>query len=273
LDGRPPAESPYCTTCDKPARGPAGCCYTGRSTAPRGQNLPFRAILFDFYNTLGTSREPDACVEAAVLAEFGFRFDADRVQASLADVRSFLDGPEHVDHSAHSASREQYNAYQRSWHEPWLRDLGVDPVPDGFFTRLYEVWDDPTRICLFPDTLLALARLRAAGYRLGLVSNWSWGLQDVLDSNGLTPLLECAIISARAGYRKPHPAIYAQALAALDLPAADVVFVGDNPHADVNGPRAAGMHAIQIDRFGGSQASDGVACIRDLHGLFDLLDG
>jgi putative hydrolase of the HAD superfamily len=230
-----------------------------------------RAILFDFYNTLGVSREPGACVEAEVLAEFGFHHDVAAVRAAQADLWRRLDGPDPIDHSAHSASRAHYNAYQRALHEPWLRRLGVDPLPDGLFERLCDRWDDPTRIGLFDDTLPALHALCDAGFRLGLVSNWSWGLQDVLDATGVAPLLECSVISARAGYRKPHPAIYRRALAALDLPAADVRFVGDNPYADVAGPLAAGMTPVQIDRWGDAPRTEGVSCIANLEQLAALL--
>lgn len=232
-----------------------------------------QGILFDFYNTLGTSVNPAECVEATVLAEFGFEVDIAAVRAAVGAVSSRMNGAEPIDHSEHSLSRQHYLEYQRSNYADGLRELGVDPYHPSFFERLSELWDDPTRICLFDDTLPTLTRLRSAGFRLGLVSNWSWELQRVLDLTGLAPLLDCVVISAQAGYRKPHPTIYQQALQALALPPSSVLFVGDHPHADVEGPRAAGMTPVHIDRFDAYPALPDVARITCLDELLGLLAG
>jgi putative hydrolase of the HAD superfamily len=231
-----------------------------------------KAVLFDFYNTLATRHDAGECVEAQVLAEFGFAFDREAVQQALAGLDAYWDGGDLIDHTAHSGSFEQYLEYQRGVHAGcWMNQLGVDPYHPGLIERLSEVWDDPRRILLFDDTLPALARLREAGYRVGLVSNWSWGLHEILDHTGLVTQLDCAVVSARAGYRKPHPAIYRQALAAIGLPAASVLFVGDSPKADIEGPLAAGMTPVHIDRFAIHPPCAAVACITTLAELDALL--
>ncbi len=229
------------------------------------------AILFDFYGTLGAGQNLGNARELALFAEFGFTADAERLRAGRAAVQARLDGPDPIDHRAFSTSRERYNEFQRHNFAGPLRDCGVDPDHPGLFDRLCELWDDPSPIYLYDDTVPALTALREAGYRLGLVSNWSWGLDAVLEATGLAPLLDCTVISARAGYRKPHPAIYALALDALGLSAGDVIFVGDNPHADVDGPLAVGIAPVQIDRNGEAARRPGVPCISALAGLFDLL--
>ena len=52
------------------------------------------------------------------------------------------------------------------------------------------------------------------------------------------------------GALKPDPAIFHKVIEGTDLQAADVVYVGDDPHLDVQGARGAGMQAIWIDREG-----------------------
>ena len=230
-----------------------------------------KAILFDFYGTLGVGENRGAERELALFAEFGYSVDVERLRTGRAAVQARLDGPEPIDHSAYSGSRERYVEFQRLHFAGWLHDCGVDPAHPGLFERLCELWDDPTPISLYPDTLPVLRRLRDAGYRRGLVSNWSWGLDVILERTGLAPLLECAVISARAGYRKPHAAIYQAALDALGLAPADVIFVGDNPHADIDGPLALGIQPVQIDRSGGVACRPGVPCIAELARLLDLL--
>ncbi len=230
-----------------------------------------RAILFDFYGTLGVGENRGDERELALFAEFGYSVDVERLRAGRAAVQARLDGPDPIDHSAYSDSRERYVEFQRLHFAGWLRDCGVDPEHPGLFERLCELWDDPAPISLYADTLPVLRGLQEAGYRLGLVSNWSWGLDVILERTGLAPLLECTVISARAGYRKPHPAIYRAALDALALAPADVIFVGDNPHADIDGPLALGIQPVQIDRGGGAACRPGVPCISKLAELLDLL--
>lgn len=229
------------------------------------------AILFDFHDTLATYHERTGEVEARVLAELGFAFTPETVNVAMAEVVAYWNGGEPLDQSAYSHSRAGYNAFQRTIHESWLRRLGLDPDHPELFDRLCLAWDDPERVRLFDDSLPALEGLRTAGYRLGVVSNWTWGLREILAAHGVLPLLDCVIISAQAGYRKPHPRIYAAALDALGLPPSEVLFVGDSPYADVHGPLAAGMTPVHIDRHGAHAPIPGVARITSLHELAALL--
>jgi|SRR5579884_2009547 putative hydrolase of the HAD superfamily len=230
-----------------------------------------RAVLFDFHNTLGFDIDPRDAVAARVLSEFGYVLDPALVRDAQARAFGRVDVAEGIDHRAHSGSREAYTAYLLQLETPWLLQLGVDPRHPGLFSRLADEWDSPDRIRLFDDTIPALTELRDAGYRLGVVSNWSWGLHELLAINGIAPLLDVTVGSARAGYRKPHPAIYEQALRSLALPAAAVLFVGDSPHADIAGPRAAGMTPVHIDRFDLYEPLAGVPRIRGLDELPGLL--
>jgi putative hydrolase of the HAD superfamily len=58
---------------------------------------------------------------------------------------------------------------------------------------------------------------------------------------------DAVLTSVEFGWRKPHPAIYTEALARLGIDAAQAVFVGDTYVADFAGPEAAGIRAYLID--------------------------
>ena len=87
----------------------------------------------------------------------------------------------------------------------------------------------------------ALARLRAGGARLAVVSNWDVSLHDVLERTGLRGLVDAVVISAELGAAKPDPAIFRAALERLGATAAEAMHVGDSMEADVAGARAAGL--------------------------------
>jgi len=106
----------------------------------------------------------------------------------------------------------------------------------------------------YPDAPPALAALRARGLAICCVSNWDYELGAVLQRLGLAAALDGIITSAAIGARKPDPAIFAAALAAVGCPASEAIHVGDSAE-DVAGARAAGIDVVRIDRAGSADVS------------------
>lgn len=101
------------------------------------------------------------------------------------------------------------------------------------------------------DAHPTLAALRAAGCRLGVLSNASddGDVQTLVDEASIRPYFDFILTSAAAGVRKPHPAIFQQALA--HWPQAEprqVLMVGDMRSADVAGANLLGMASAWITR-------------------------
>jgi putative hydrolase of the HAD superfamily len=122
------------------------------------------------------------------------------------------------------------------------------------------------RFNAYPEVPEALGRLRAAGARLAVVSNWDVSLHDVLERTQLRPLVDAVVISAELGAAKPDPAIFRAALDRLGASAADAMHVGDSVEHDVEGARAAGLQAVLVAR-NGVQPPDGVRVVASLDGL------
>jgi putative hydrolase of the HAD superfamily len=112
-------------------------------------------------------------------------------------------------------------------------------------TRIPRVYTDPQHWTVFPDTRPALTRLRAAGWRNVILSNHVPELPGLVTALGMADLVDDVITSAGTGYEKPHPQMYAAALAAAGHPD-QAWMVGDNPVADVAGAVAAGLPAILV---------------------------
>jgi putative hydrolase of the HAD superfamily len=94
----------------------------------------------------------------------------------------------------------------------------------------------------------ALHRLRAAGWRLGILTN---GLPSVqfrkVAALGLAPLVdEVVYAEEHAPGGKPAAAAFRAVLRALDLAPEHAVFVGDDPVNDVRGAKAAGFRTIRL---------------------------
>ena len=115
-----------------------------------------------------------------------------------------------------------------------------------------------------------LDELRRRGYRLGVISNADGQVEAMLGAVGLRPHFELVIDSGVVGIDKPDPRIFQLAAGRLGIQPAEAVYVGDIYEIDVQGARAAGMHAVLIDPLGTRGDLD---CdrIRAIHDLLDML--
>jgi putative hydrolase of the HAD superfamily len=95
----------------------------------------------------------------------------------------------------------------------------------------------------------SLQRLRAAGFKLAVVSNSEGTIEEMLLEIGLRPLFDAVVDSSVVGFTKPDRRIFKIALDRLAVSAADALMVGDSPSADVDGASAAGIRAALIDPY------------------------
>lgn len=151
--------------------------------------------------------------------------------------------------------------------------LGTDPdVLRRYARAIDEGYDRPGVIRPYPEVMDVLAKLQEDGYRLGIVSNWSWNLRQRVAQAGLDGRFETVWASAYAGCNKPHPGIFYQALVQINVPAERAFYVGDSYKHDVVGARNAGIDVALLDRDGSAGDAD-CPVIEDLWGVLDLLDG
>jgi HAD superfamily hydrolase (TIGR01662 family) len=99
---------------------------------------------------------------------------------------------------------------------------------------------------LYPDALPALKALHERGFRLGVAANQPIETEQMIAALGVP--LDLVATSAGWGLVKPEPAFFERVIAELDLPAAEIAYVGDRIDNDVRPAAAAGMRAIFIRR-------------------------
>jgi putative hydrolase of the HAD superfamily len=235
---------------------------------------PTRAVLLDFYGTVARATRWVSFDE--VLAEHGYELNPDAYE------RWYNDGIDGMEHDEHSQSRDTYVAWQRERTLGMLAETDVHPgeyevilekLRAGSATRTIEAYDEAAQV---------LRALRDLGFGLVICSNWDWDLSEAVDESGLSARFDAIISSAWVGARKPHPRIYARALAEAGVAAGDALFVGDTWGPDVEGPLAAGIPAVYLRREGhwpdgtcphDAPAETGTPVIADLRGLLDLVEG
>jgi 2-haloalkanoic acid dehalogenase type II len=222
-----------------------------------------RAICFDLDNTLWEV-EPVLLRAEGILADWlrnrypriTERFSADEMLAMRA---ALLRAEPHRAHDLTYLRRET------------LARLAIAVGYDRDIAHeAFATWHAARNQCEpYRDVLPALEQLKPR-FRLATLTNGNADLARI----GLAPHFEITLSAGALGFAKPDPRAYAALADALTLRPAEVLFVGDEPHADVIGPRAAGMHTVWVNRSGATwpdavPAAD--ASVDDLAGLVTLL--
>ncbi|MET9273380.1 HAD family hydrolase [Kribbella sp. NPDC003557] len=121
-----------------------------------------------------------------------------------------------------------------------------------------------------PAVLDGLVRLRAAGWRVAVVTNGTVLQQTAkLQHTGIAQAVDYCCISAAVGVRKPQREIFERAAAGAGATLDGGWMVGDHPAYDIAGGIAAGLRTIRI---GHHHAADTPAADHDLDSVVEAFD-
>ncbi len=143
------------------------------------------------------------------------------------------------------------------------------PPRATFFPELFDRFGQRSAWLMYDDVMPALNALVQRGVRLGIISNWDERLRPLLAAFELANRFEVTVISCEAGCSKPEPEIFRSAIRQFELPAGEILHVGDSWTADVQGARAVGMRSVQISRDQPT-VTDRIASLERLVELLDF---
>lgn len=222
----------------------------------------YDAILFD---AGGVFLIPDPAVMAPTLAYYGASTDPQlyvRAHYGAMAAKSRTGGGE-----------SDWSAYN----EAYVQLVGVPDheVESAAFvlqrTRHAHIWRAP-----LAGAVEALRELNARNMPIGVVSNASGQIEEILQRSGICQVGEgplasvrCIIDSDVVGVAKPDPQIFEHALPHFEgIERSRIAYVGDSVVMDVQGSTAAGLTPILVDPY--NDAADLVDC-RRISSLLDLL--
>ncbi len=235
--------------------------------------VAIRVVFFDAAETLFHVNGSVAEIYLREAVRFGFQERPDSLSAiRQAFRRAFQEAPPPVFAATDPAAIKQS---ERLWwfdivHNVFYR-VGMFERFDDFFERVYQVFEDPASWRLFPETSATLARLKAYGMELGVISNFDSRLFTVLRGLGIADAFDTVTISSLAHAAKPAPKIFQLALEKHAVDPEEALHVGDSVRDDVEGATKAGLHAVLLDRQG-TQGAAGCPVIRRLDELVPLLE-
>jgi HAD superfamily hydrolase (TIGR01549 family) len=100
----------------------------------------------------------------------------------------------------------------------------------------------------FPDVIDSMQRLRERGVKVGVLSNASSDLLDLLGTLGILDHCDFTVVSAIEGTKKPDRRIFEVALRRSGAEPPEAVHVGDMYVEDIVGARAVGVRPLLMDR-------------------------
>ncbi len=224
---------------------------------------PLRNVTHVFMDAGGTilHSEPSFVeIFRKVLGGRGHRINSETM---IRGIRS----AENVVHLIRPLARSRQAEYFRAYNARVVEHMGI-PSEDTMLEEI-RVSFDRAVWRPFPETVPVLKALKAEGFRLGVISNASHRLPEIIEEAGLAVFMDTITYSFDIGADKPHPRIFRRALADAGATSARSLHVGDSFEADYVGARAAGLHAVLLQREGDPPAP--CPHIRSLTELLDLV--
>lgn len=182
-------------------------------------------------------------------------FDLDGTLADTAPDLGYALNRQRLDRGLDALPIEKVRAHASSGARGLLHTgFGITPEDPGYeamrdeFLEIYEQ-NLARESRLFPGIDRLLDEIESRGLRWGIVTNKAERFTfPLLRALGLMERSGCVICGDTTPHPKPHPAPMFAASTALQLQAADCVYVGDDLR-DVQAGQAAGM-AVVVARYG-----------------------
>ena len=211
-----------------------------------------RAVAFDCYGTLLQLEERQfASLIQDMLHEHGVDhasgddvweawLEASREMAKREgrDPERPLEGPEPT-----------FRPFSETW--PYFfseafKHHSVETIPPA--TAFQHLWDVLSVAPAYPEVAPVFSELVRRGYRIAIGSNADDDhLEHALQEAEID--VELVLSSEEAQSYKPRQPFFDQLCQRLDLPPAEVLYVGDSPWADVTGANHAGLPVYWVSRY------------------------
>ncbi len=204
---------------------------------------PIRAVFLDAGNTLFTERGSRAAIYAAALRRRGVAIDDETMKEHMGFVHARL--PRTI---------EGHFRYSEGWFRVFVENVaalaGFAQDVSDLTRELVTSFKSAETFRVFDDVRPTLKRMKGAGIRLAVVSNWSPSLPALLGKLGFGSDFEVIVPSALVRMEKPESGIFRRALQELRIAPSEAIHVGDHPVNDIDGAAAAGIDSRLLDRAG-----------------------
>jgi putative hydrolase of the HAD superfamily len=221
-------------------------------------NSKIKFIFFDVGNTL---LFPNRERIHAPLSERGLAPDADLLRNLERATKNQYDA-----HMAEHGSTDR--SFWWMFYTQLLAEIGLSD--DSVLDRLVSNIRQSTNWDIIPAGTCEQLEQIGERYKISVISNADGKIEEVLGRCNIAKCFQTITDSGLAGFEKPHPEIFRQALRKMNAPPEESLYVGDMYSVDYLGATGAGMQAVLMDVAGAYRDKD-VARVESLEELDSLL--
>lgn len=130
----------------------------------------------------------------------------------------------------------------------------------------------PTKTNLFPFTHEILTKLNQS-YTLHIITNGFKEVQNIkLEKSNLKQYFDVVVCSEETGHKKPHKAVFNEALKQANTTAPKSIMIGDSYEADIMGALKIGMKAIWFNPNNeiAKKTVQEITCLSELSTIFSV---
>jgi putative hydrolase of the HAD superfamily len=211
--------------------------------------FPFKAIGFDWAHTLvDLGEEDDRRPLEKVFAYLEMKeIILPDFEECLGKSRELFKSMIKLSRTTHREARyEEVLQYLLFYFQiPWRGKVSIREILEVYYKEVYQ------ERSIFPEVVSVLEQMKRLDISMGIVSNTTnpvFMKEFELESSGLGKYFDFAIYSSGFPFRKPHPSIFQLAISHFQLQPSEILFVGDNPTADILGAHEAGLKTAWINR-------------------------
>ncbi|MEP6816601.1 MAG: HAD family hydrolase [Marmoricola sp.] len=202
--------------------------------------MSVEAVVFDWGGTLTPWHDIDFRAEAAALARAVVATsEEDEVDRSDLHARLLVAGS-----AIWGRSRDRHTSATVA---DLFVEAGLEHDPEKL-VAYREFWEPHT--LTDPEVAPLFKELRAAGIKVGVLSNTVWPRawhEDFFRRDGVLDLIDAAVYSSEIPWTKPSQHAFRAAISAVGVAdPARCVYVGDRLFDDIWGAHNAGMRAIHV---------------------------
>lgn len=206
-----------------------------------------RAVVFDYGNTLVEFNRPQATRCDNALAESLRTLYGPHDPAQLHAIR---------DRNRMAPYSGDPPAYRENDIQVITRDLvrelyGVEPTAADLAVLVQARFDEFINVVEAPEGMHAFLERLGARHALGLLSNYPDGaaIRASLKKIGFDALFQTVVVSGDLGFAKPHPLLFETIAGELGVAHSEILHVGDNWLADIQGAKRAGMSVAHVRQW------------------------
>ena len=209
--------------------------------------MSIKAVFFDFYNTLSRFDPPREELQINICKSFGINVTKSQILHGYGLADSFM-AREIGIRPLRSRTKQEIIHFFAEYQRLVMHGSGIDiSIEEGesMFRALRKL---PYDFTLFEDAIPTLRKLKADGFKLGILSNNDDDMDAICTKLGLTQFLDFVITSGQVGSGKPKPEIFIKALDIVNVKPSESIHVGDQYESDIKGALGVGIKPILIDR-------------------------